>query len=161
MRQLEKLVLSPLIGLAEQRHIRAVGRGITALLPLVLLGSYTAAFVAIIQILGSLGLIPAYLDLAYSRRLAAVPSLAMAAMGLALSFSVAYHLARSYGMKEPKAGLSSAITYLMLMLITIGISKGFAAEHAVLLSGSPVVAIIVALVSVELQRLLARWTRRR
>jgi len=142
--------------LAQQRHMRAIGRGVTATLPIIILGSYASASVALLQTLVTLGLIPVDVGLAYSRRLAVAPNLSMAAMGLALSFSVAYYLARGYGMKESKAGFSSAVAYLMLILITIGISKGFAADYAVLLSGSPAVAIIVALVSVEVQRL---WER--
>jgi len=145
--------------LAQQRHVRAIGRGFTAALPIIILGSYASASVALLQTLVALGLIPADVSAAYSRRLAVAPNLAMAAMGLALSFSVAYHLARGYHLKELRSGFSSAVAYLMLMFIAIGVSRGVAADRAALIIGSPVVAIIVAFVSVEVQRFLT-WRKR-
>jgi len=145
--------------LAQQRHVRAIGRGVTAALPIIILGSYASASVALLQTLVALGLIPADVSAAYSRRLAGVPNLAMGAIGITLSFSVAYHLAKDYHLKGLRAGFSSAVAYLMLILITIGVGRGVIADYVILLSGSPVVAIIVALVSVEVQRLWEgkRW----
>lgn len=126
-------------------------------MPIIILGSYASASMPLLQTLVALGLIPADVSAAYSRRLAGVPNLAMAAIGLALSFSVAYHLTESYRLKGLRAGISSAVAYLMLMLIAIAIGGGLAADHAALIIGSPVVAIVVALASVEVQRLWKGW----
>ena len=157
MKWIETSVMPSLVAMAEQRHMRAVRNGVTAVLPIILVGSFALVFVALVQILSEMGLFPAEVAATYSRKLLEIFNMTMGVMGLAASFSIACQLASGYDLDEHAAGLLSVVAYLMSIPVTLGEDVTTYSIPSHFLGGeSLIVAIVLAILAVEVQRFLVR-----
>lgn len=135
--------------LAEQRHLVAVRDGVIGALPLVLVGSLFLLLaqppIALLQhwVEGKVDI----LLLPY-RMLSGV-------VGLYVCFGVARALARSYGLEELAASLVAIASFLCCQQPAPLASGGWGLDASRLGAGGLFGAILVALVSVEVQRLVS------
>lgn len=132
---------------SRQRHLVALRDGMATVLPLIIIGSVFMLIAnfpvpAFINWLDNLGLVD---------MLNKVSDSTFGIIGLGVTFTVAYNLARSYNVDPLSTGLLSLASYVLLTpLLTTEAGSGFPTQY--LGTGGMFVGIIVALITTEIFR---------
>jgi PTS system cellobiose-specific IIC component len=132
--------------LSEQRHLRAVRDGIISTIPLIIVGSF---FLII-----AFPPVPALAALVkpYTTQILLPFRLTMGLMALYAAHSIGYHLARSYKLDGVAGGTLALAAFLLTSLPVTIEGKGLALLMENLGGGGMFVAIIMAIVAVEILR---------
>lgn len=143
---LDKYLIPAMTRLSEQRHLRAVRDGIISTIPLIIVGSFFLIFA-----------FPPLPSLAAAAKPYAVKilvpfRLTMGLMALYASHSIGYHLAKSYKLDGVSGGLLAMAAFLMTNVPVTYEDRGLALLLENLGGGSMFVAIIMAVVAVEVLR---------
>ncbi|MDR7865890.1 MAG: PTS sugar transporter subunit IIC [Sporomusaceae bacterium] len=132
--------------LSEQRHLRAVRDGIISTIPLIIVGSF---FLII-----AFPPVPALAALVkpYAAQILLPFRLTMGLMALYAAHSIGYHLAKSYKLDGVAGGTLALAAFLLTSLPVAIEGKGLALLMENLGGGGMFVAIIMAIVAVEILR---------
>lgn len=143
---LDRRLIPIMTKLSEQRHLRAVRDGIIATIPLIIVGSFfliiafppVPALAALVKPHIATILLPFRLT--------------MGLMALYAAHSIGYHLARSYKLDGVAGGVLALAAFLLTSLPVTVDGKGPALLMENLGGGGMFVAIIMAIVAVEILR---------
>jgi PTS system cellobiose-specific IIC component len=140
---LENTIAPPLLRLAANRYVVAMGNGIQVIVPFVLFGS--------IPLIIAFLPIPGWADFlgAFRFTLLSVNSVTFGIMSVVVVFALAYQLATRYvhlGLSPLYAGLNSLVAFFLLTRLD---STWFGAQGLLF-------AIVVAIISTEISRLLVQ-----
>ncbi len=143
---LDRRLIPIMTKLSEQRHLRAVRDGIISTIPLIIVGSFfliiafppIPALAAIVKPHAAEILLPFRLT--------------MGLMALYAAHSIGYHLARSYKLDGVAGGVLALAAFLLTSLPVAVEGKGLALLMDNLGGGGMFVAIIMAIVAVEILR---------
>ncbi|GAB6138797.1 PTS sugar transporter subunit IIC [Halanaerobaculum tunisiense] len=145
IRFLEEKILPVAGKLGEQRHLQAVRDGLVAILPLLIVGSF-ALIVAFPPISFLAELVEPYIG-----KILEMQAATFGIMALAASFTIAYSLADDYDLDQLSAGILSMVAFLVVTPFTDGNITG-----QWIGSNGLFVAIILSLLSVEIQRMIVK-----
>lgn len=141
--------------IGAQRHLVAIRDGFVAIMPLIIIGSL-AVLINNFPPLGDFKLVEVFNGIFGEGNWQTVGGSiwngTFAVVGLLISFSVAYNLAKSYEIDGLSAGLISAASYIMLVPVT----EDWGLNFAWLGSQGLFVALILSLVVTELFRVLVQ-----
>jgi PTS system cellobiose-specific IIC component len=157
--------------LSMQRHISAISAGFMSILPVTLIGAIsqiitnppiTADAIAKGGLFASI-LGPWYNFAQANKVMLSIPyNMTMGIIGVIAAFAIAYHLAKSYKMKQLQAGFISMIMFLMiagpatLLTLADGTTTVTAIDTFLLGGTGLFTAIVIAIVSVEITRFCER-----
>jgi PTS system cellobiose-specific IIC component len=143
---LDRRLIPVMTKLSEQRHLRAVRDGIISTIPLIIVGSF---FLII-----AFPPVPALAALVkpHAAEILLPFRLTMGLMALYAAHSIGYHLARSYKLDGVAGGVLALAAFLLTSLPVAVEGKGMALLMENLGGGGMFVAIIMAIVAVEILR---------
>lgn len=134
--------------MANQRHLQAVSYGMMIIMPLTIFGSIFQLISALPDIFP---FIPKY-SKAVSSAILMPYNLAFGVFGIVAAIAIAYFLARGYKMNVLNAGVTSMLSFLLVSGAYDPAKNTF--DGTFLGSAGIFVAIVVALISVEITRFL-------
>ncbi|HZJ87157.1 MAG TPA: PTS sugar transporter subunit IIC [Erysipelothrix sp.] len=147
---LDEKLSQPMARLSTQRHLRAIRDGIVATLPLIIVGSF-------FLILGNPPLPQKwgiYKFLTENAPLIVLPfRMSMAIMSLYATFGIGLSLAESYDLDGLSGGIISTMAFLMTITPVAVEDVGFVIPMGNLGGGGMFVAIVTAILAVEIFRL--------
>ncbi|MBZ2174900.1 PTS sugar transporter subunit IIC [Schnuerera sp. xch1] len=140
---IEKGLMPPMIKISEQRHLKAIRDGLIASMPLMIIGS--------IFLIIAFPPIPALAEVMapFIENLTLPVHATFEIMGLIAVFAIAYNLGKSYNLDGLTSGILSLSSFI---LVTPRIEEGFQVVY--MGSQGLFVAIIIAIVTVEIYRLI-------
>jgi hypothetical protein len=143
---LDRRLIPIMTKLSEQRHLRAVRDGIISTIPLIIVGSFflIVAFPPVPALAAAVKPYTAQILLPFR--------LTMGLMALYATHSIGYHLAKSYKLDGVAGGTMALAAFLLTSLPVTIEGKGLALLMENLGGGGMFVAIIMAIVAVEILR---------
>ncbi len=143
---LDRRLIPVMTRLSEQRHLRAVRDGIIATIPLIIVGSFflIIAFPPVPALAAAVK--------PYTAQILMPFRLTMGLMALYAAHSIGYHLARSYKLDGVAGGVLALAAFLLTSLPVDIEGKGLALPMENLGGGGMFVAILMAIVAVEILR---------
>ncbi len=143
---LDKYLIPFMTKLSEQRHLRAVRDGIISTIPLIIVGSFflILAFPPISSLAAAVK--------PYTGQILIPFRLTMGLMALYASHSIGYHLAKSYKLDGVSGGILAMAAFILTSVPVAYPDKGMALLMENLGGGSMFVAIIMAILAVEVLR---------
>lgn len=143
---LDKYLIPIMTQLSEQRHLRAVRDGIVSTIPLIIVGSFflIIAFPPLPALAAAVK--------PYTGNILIPFRMTMGLMALYASHSIGYHLAKSYKLDGVSGGLLAMTAFLLTSVPVTYEDKGLALLMGNLGGGSMFVAIIMAVLAVEVLR---------
>lgn len=143
---LDRRLIPFMTRLSEQRHLKAVRDGIISTIPLIIVGSFflIIAFPPVPAL--------AALTKPYTAQILLPFRLTMGLMALYAAHSIGYHLARSYKLDGVAGGVLAMAAFLLTSVPVAVEGKGLALLMENLGGGGMFVAIIMAVVAVEILR---------
>ncbi|NMA86869.1 MAG: PTS sugar transporter subunit IIC [Tissierellia bacterium] len=145
----ERVLMPPMAKLSEQRHLRAIRDGIVSTLPLLIVGSFFLIFA-----------FPPIPKLAEKMSPELVGNilipfrLTMGLMSLYASYGIGYSLARSYKLDGISGGILSMAAFIMTSIPLVMEDVGFVLPMGNLGGSGMFVAILMAILAVEIMRAL-------
>jgi PTS system cellobiose-specific IIC component len=143
---LDRRLIPVMTRLSEQRHLRAVRDGIISTIPLIIVGSFFL-IIAFPPVPALAALVKPHIA-----QILLPFRLTMGLMALYAAHSIGYHLARSYKLDGVAGGILALAAFLLTSLPVAIEGKGLALVMENLGGGGMFVAIIMAIVAVEILR---------